>query len=53
MQEWIRQKKIAAPAIQVVDGKATRIWTARDIEKLRAVKSKIYGKGKGKRKVKR
>jgi predicted site-specific integrase-resolvase len=53
LQEWIRVGKIAAPAVQLVKGKAVRLWTTRDIEKLRDVKSVIYGQGKGKRKEKR
>lgn len=53
LQEWIRLGKISAPPVQLVKGKAVRLWTARDIEKLRDVKSEIYGQGKGKRQEKR
>lgn len=50
LQEWIRHKKVAAPAVQLVNGRAVRLWTPRDVQKLRAIKSKIYGMGKGKKK---
>ena len=51
LQEWIRQGKIVAPPVRLVEGKAVRLWTARDIAKLRKVKSEIYGQGKGKRRA--
>ncbi len=51
LQEWIRLKKIVAPAVRLIKGKAVRVWDASDIKKLRVVKSKIYGQGKGKRRT--
>jgi hypothetical protein len=51
LQEWIRLGKIFAPPVQLVRGKAVRLWRARDIDRLRAVKSRIYGTGKGKRRA--
>jgi hypothetical protein len=53
LQEWIRTGKIAAPPVQLVEGKAVRLWTAREIKRLRSVRSEIYGRGKGKRTEKR
>jgi hypothetical protein len=49
LQEWIRLGKVIAPRVQLIKGKAVRVWNARDIKELRAVKSEIYGQGKGKR----
>jgi excisionase family DNA binding protein len=51
LQEWIRRGKIVAPPVRLVEGKAVRVWTARDVQKLRKVKSEIYGQGKGKRRA--
>jgi len=48
---WIRLGKIIAPSVRLVKGKAVRVWNASDIKKLRAVKSEIYGQGKGKRRT--
>jgi excisionase family DNA binding protein len=47
LQEWIRTGKIAAPAVQLVGGKAMRLWRPSDLAKLRAMKAAIYGEGKG------
>src|SRR6267143_7072398 len=52
LQEWIRLGKIAAPPVQLVKGKAVRLWNAADIKCLRTVKATIYRKGRG-RKAKR
>jgi predicted site-specific integrase-resolvase len=51
LQEWIRRGKIVAPSVRLIKGKAVRVWNASDIKKLHAVKSKIYGQGKGKRRA--
>jgi hypothetical protein len=48
LQAWIASAKISAPAVQLIEGKAVRVWTHADLAKLRAVKLAIYGKGKGK-----
>ncbi len=52
LQFWISSGKIAAPAVQLVEGRAVRLWKAADIERLRTVKAAIYRKGRG-RKAKR
>lgn len=52
LQFWVGSGKIAAPAVQLIEGKAVRLWNASDIQKLRAVKTAIYRKGRG-RKAKR
>ena len=49
LQEWIRLGKIAAPPVQLVKGKAVRLWHAADIKSLRTVKATIYRKGRGRR----
>ena len=49
LQEWIRRKKIEAPAVQLVGGKAVRLWKPADVAKLRKAKARIYGKGRGPR----
>jgi excisionase family DNA binding protein len=46
LQVWIASGKIKAPEVQLIDGKAVRLWNVRDIERLRAVKAESYGKGR-------
>jgi hypothetical protein len=49
LQEWIRSGKFSAPAVQLQQGKAVRLWRASDIDRLCVTKLKVYGKGKGKK----
>ena len=48
---WIARKKVKAPKLKLVGGVAKRLWTARDIARLRETKARIFGKGRGRRKV--
>ena len=52
LQEWIRLRKVTPPPVQLVDGKAVRLWTPGDIKKLLAVKAATYRKGRGRKKRK-
>jgi hypothetical protein len=49
VQVWIAANKLAAPAVQLVEGKAVRLWNADDIKKLIALKAEIYRKGRGRK----
>jgi excisionase family DNA binding protein len=42
LQAWIASGKFEAPAIQVRNGRAVRLWTPSDVAKLKAVKKEIY-----------
>ena len=53
LQVWIKAKTVRAPKTQLVEGKAVRLWTAADLERLRGVKAKIYRKGRGRKKANR
>ena len=37
LQRHVKAKTVEAPALQIVKGKAVRLWSARDIEKARKV----------------
>jgi|GEM_PF-3549968 len=52
LQAWIASGKLKAPDVQLVAGKAVRLWNQEDLARLRAVKGEIYRKGRG-RKAKR
>jgi excisionase family DNA binding protein len=50
LQRWIADENIRAPRLQILDGRATRIWDADDLERLRLLKEKIYCRGRGRKK---
>lgn len=49
LQSWIASGRIAAPPIEIVDGKATRLWREADIKQLATVKAAIYRRGRGRK----
>jgi hypothetical protein len=49
LQAWIADGTVRAPKAQIIDGVAVRIWTDADLERLRAVKAKVYRKGRGRK----
>lgn len=52
LQRWIADEDIRPPSLQIVNGRATRLWEAADLERLRHVKGKIYCRGRGRKKGK-
>ena len=46
LQFWIASHKIEAPGVQLIDGRAVRLWSAVDLSRLRGVKAEIFGKGR-------
>jgi excisionase family DNA binding protein len=50
LQRWIADEDIRAPKLQIVNGRATRIWEADDLERLLLLKEKIYCRGRGRKK---
>ena len=53
LQRWIGDRDIRPPKLQIVDGRATRIWAVDDVERLRQLKGKIYCRGRGRKAGKR
>jgi predicted site-specific integrase-resolvase len=49
LQVWIANGTVRAPKLRIVDGVAVRIWTNVDLARLRAVKSKVYRRGRGRK----
>ena len=49
LQFWIAEGKLKAPDVQLVDGKAVRLWGSADLARLKAVKTEIYRKGRGRK----
>jgi len=41
LQHWIATRKIAAPRVKLVKGKAVRLWNSAQIEKARELKGTL------------
>jgi excisionase family DNA binding protein len=52
LQRWIADGDIRPPKLQIVNGRATRLWDNEDLEELRQSKEKIYCRGRGRKKGK-
>jgi len=50
LQRWIADGDIRAPKLQIVNGRATRLWDADDLKRLCDLKGKIYCRGRGRKK---
>ncbi len=52
LQRWVSSEKLAAPRKRRVGGVVVRIWTERDLERVRRYKAAHYRKGRGRKKKK-
>jgi hypothetical protein len=50
LQRSIADGDIRAPKLQIVNGRATRLWDADDLERLKKLKQEIYRRGRGRKK---
>jgi hypothetical protein len=50
LQRWIADGDIRAPKLEIVNGRATRLWDSDDLERLRQLKQEIYCRGRGRKK---
>lgn len=50
LHRWTVTKKLKAPALRIRNGRAVRLWSKVDLERLRALKQEIYCKGRGRKK---
>lgn len=50
LQRWIADGDIRAPKLEIVNGRATRLWDADGLKRLRDLKAKIYRRGRGRKK---
>ncbi len=53
LQRWIAARRVKAPALRIRHGRAVRLWTVQDLERLRQVKQATYCRGRGRKKRKR
>lgn len=49
LQRWIADGDIRPPKLQIVNGRATRLWDSEDVERLKELKGKIYCRGRGRK----
>ncbi len=50
LERWLAQDKVPMPKRIQVGARVSRIWTDRDIERVRRYKEKFYRKGRGRKK---
>ena len=50
LHRWMVAKKLEAPKLRIRNGRAVRLWSKADLERLRALKQGIYCKGRGRKK---
>ena len=48
LQFWVKTRKSAAPRVKLLKGKAVRLWSAAQIEKIRELKGTLKPGPKGK-----
>ncbi len=53
LHRWVLQGSINAPQKQRIGGVVVRLWTVRDIERVRKYKAANYRKGRGRKKAKK
>jgi excisionase family DNA binding protein len=50
LEEWLSSEKVKSPKTLQIGGQTYRLWTDRDVERLREYKRKFYRKGRGRKK---
>ena len=50
LQRWIAGGKLKAPELQIVAGRAKRLWRDSNLAQLRRLKERVYCKGRGRKK---
>ena len=50
LHRWMVAKKLKAPKLRIRNGRAVRLWSKADLDRLRRLKQDIYCKGRGRKK---
>jgi predicted DNA-binding protein (UPF0251 family) len=50
LHRWIVSARVKAPKLCIRNGRAVRLWSKADLDRLRKLKQKIYCKGRGRKK---
>ena len=50
LHRWVVAKRLKAPKLRIRNGRAVRLWSKADLDRLRKLKQEIYCKGRGRKK---
>ena len=50
LQRWLAAGRVKGPKLRIRNGRAVRLWSKADLDKLRSLKQAIYCKGRGRKK---
>ena len=50
LHRWMVTKKLKAPKLRIRNGRAVRLWSKADLDRLTKLKQEIYCKGRGRKK---
>jgi predicted site-specific integrase-resolvase len=50
LHRWVAAKKLKAPKLRIRNGRAVRLWSKADLDRLRKLKDEIYCRGRGRKK---
>jgi hypothetical protein len=50
VQRWLAAGRVKGPKLRIRDGRAVRLWSKADLDRLRELKQEIYCKGRGRKK---
>jgi predicted site-specific integrase-resolvase len=50
LHRWIVAKRLKAPELRIRNGRAVRLWSKSDLNRLLKLKEAIYRKGRGRKK---
>ncbi len=50
LHRWIVAKRLKVPKLRIRNGRAVRLWSKADLDRLRKLKQEIYCKGRGRKK---
>ena len=50
LHRWVVAKRLKAPKLRIRHGRAVRLWSKADLDRLRRLKQQIYCKGRGRKK---
>jgi hypothetical protein len=51
LQKWIRTHRVKPPETVLRNGRSVRLWSPRDVERLREVKARTYRRGRGRQRT--
>ena len=49
LHRWMVAKRLKVPKLRIRNGRAVRLWSKADLDRLRKLKQEIYCKGRGRK----